>query len=106
MKGKVGEMVVEKWRRYLVYRTRRIEMLRSRRRRIVRPMRRRMESVGCGEVETVNSTVVGEGRRMWTWEDVVRNSMMGGSGGEEVGSTELRRLCLRQVGKVFLRSHY
>jgi hypothetical protein len=34
------------------------------RRRIVRPRRRRRGSVDCGEVETVYSTVVGEGLRV------------------------------------------
>ena len=48
----------------------------TRRRRVVRRSRRR-GSVRTGEVETVYSTVVGEGRRVRRWGVVVSMALLG-----------------------------
>lgn len=49
-----------------------------RRRRNVRRIRRRTGRVGVGEVETVYSTVVGEGRRVRRWGCVVSIALLFG----------------------------
>lgn len=53
--------------KYLEYRSRRTVSATTRRKTNVKMMRRRRGSVRVGEVETVYSTVVGEGRRVLRW---------------------------------------
>lgn len=61
---KVGRGVASGVERYLLYSTRNIDKPRKMRRVCVRSMRARRGRVMGGEVETVYSTVVGEGRRV------------------------------------------
>lgn len=60
---------------YFEYRRKRIERPMIRRKRKVLRIRRRKGKVSVGDVETVYSTVVGEGRRVRRWGGVV--SMVG-----------------------------
>jgi hypothetical protein len=64
---------------YFEYRRRRRVRPTRRRKRIVDRIRRRRGRVSVGDVETMYSTVVGEGRRVRRWGGVV--SMVGASFG-------------------------